>query len=65
METRGGKGRGGGREGEGDGGIVFAASWILGDKVTIAVVSLLSRVLLWRKLLSSMVGKHEAGPVPI
>jgi hypothetical protein len=54
-------------EGEGDGGIVLAGPWIMGDRATVAVVSPLSIVPLWHKFVSSLMGKdkHEAGPVPI
>ena len=46
VRTRGGKGRRGGREGEGERGIYLPGPWIVGDKVTVAVFSPLSAVLL-------------------
>ena len=57
------KGRGEGREGEGEGGIAFAGPWIVCDRVTVTVVFTLSMVLLWRQRSASMV-QHEARPVP-
>ena len=53
METRGGRRRRGGREGDGEGGIDLPGPWIVVDKVTVTVVNPLSIVLLWRGLLSS------------